>query len=263
MFADDCMLYYNGNNWKTIFDIVQLDLNCFVEWTTNNMLRLNTTKPQAMIVGTRSRLSKIINPEPFKIHAKDVKYVKSYNYLGIVLDSEMTLVPLCKNMEKRVVDKIFMLRKLKKYLTYKAAIQIYKQVILPIIDYAGFLMISCSKSRKEDFQIMQNDALCFCNNTSLNDRISLVKLHEKANLASLEQRRCIQLLTLMYKSSKKEGNRVVGARATRQQEKYVFRTDNKIGTKYSNSPYIKVVNSGMSLIKMCNFLIQYSYSNNM
>ena len=109
MFADDCMLYYTGNNWKTIFDIVQLDLNCFVEWTTNNMLRLNTTKTQAMIVGTRSRLSKIINPEPFKIHANDVKYVKSYNYLGIVLDSGQ--VPLCKNMEKRVVDKIFMLRK--------------------------------------------------------------------------------------------------------------------------------------------------------
>ena len=100
-------------------------------------------------------------------------------------------------------------------------------------------MISCNKSRKEDFQIMQNDALRFCKNTSLNDRISLVKLHEKANLASLEQRRYIQLLTLMYKNSKKEGNRIIGARATRQQEKYVFRTDNKIGTKYSNSPYYK------------------------
>ena len=58
-------------------------------------------------------------------------------------------------------------------------------------------------------------------------------------MASLEQRRCVQLLSLMYKLSKIEGNRAIGARRTRQQEKYIFRTDSKIGTKYSNSPYYK------------------------
>ena len=47
------------------------------------------------------------------INVYDIMILKSAKY------SEMTLVPLCKNMEKRVVDKIFMLRKLKKYLTYK------------------------------------------------------------------------------------------------------------------------------------------------
>ena len=44
------------------------------------------------------------------------------NYLGIVIDSEMSLTPLCKNIQKRIVDKIYMLCKLGKFLNYKASI---------------------------------------------------------------------------------------------------------------------------------------------
>ena len=79
-----------------------------------------------MIVGNRNRISKIKKPKPFVILNQDVKYVKKYNYLGIIIDAEMSLAPLCKNIQKRVIDKIYMLRKLGKYLTYKASMQIYK-----------------------------------------------------------------------------------------------------------------------------------------
>ena len=226
MFADDCMLYLSGNNWNTMFNIVQSELDIFIDWTKQNMLRLNSSKTQAMIVGTRSKISQIKNPKHFSILGTDIKYVKKYNYLGIILDSEMSLVPLCKNIQKCVVDKIFMLRKLGKYLTNKALIQIYKQVILPIMDYAGFLIIACHKTVKHDLQILQND-------------VTLVNLHKKAKISSLEQQRCVQPLTLMYKLSKVDENRNISARVTRQQEKYTFRTDNRIGTKYSTSPYYK------------------------
>ena len=43
----------------------------------------------------------------------------------------------------------------------------------------------------------------------------------------------------MYKMSKNNGNRKAGNRRTRQYEKYVFRTDSKIGTKYATSPFNK------------------------
>ena len=64
------------------------------------------------------------------------------------------------------------------------------------------------------------------------------KMH-KAGFGNLEQRRCIQLLSLMYKISKNNVNRAIGPRNTRQNVKYVFRKDTKIGTKYLNSPFFK------------------------
>ena len=132
-----------------------------------------------------------------------------------------------------------MLRKLGSYLTYKASKQIYKQVISPIIDYAGILLIACNKDRKSDLQTIQNDALRFCGKNKGSYRITLNDLHKKANLASLEQRRCVQLLILMYKMSKNVENRKIYARNTRQQNKFEFKMNSKIGTKYQNSPFYK------------------------
>ena len=78
-------------------------------------------------MGTRTKLSHVVDPAPLDINGKHVEFVKQYNYLGIILDSELTLKPMYKNVEKRVIYKVFMLRKLRKYLTYKAALQICKQ----------------------------------------------------------------------------------------------------------------------------------------
>ena len=41
MFADDCILYYCGNNWNSIHQVMQRELNMFSEWTVINNLRLN------------------------------------------------------------------------------------------------------------------------------------------------------------------------------------------------------------------------------
>ena len=47
-------------------------------------------------------------------------------------------------------------------------------------------------------QILQNVALRTCYHVRRMDRMSIKKLHGKAKLLSLEQKRIIQLLSLMY-----------------------------------------------------------------
>ena len=132
-----------------------------------------------------------------------------------------------------------MFHKLRKYITYKASIQIYKQTILPIVDYPGYLLLACDKDKKGDLQVIQNDVLRFCENKQLKDRVSIELLHENAHLVSLEQRRVRQLLIMMFKLSRNPDNIVVPNRNTRQYQKRVFCTENKIGTKYACSPYYK------------------------
>ena len=109
MVADDCILYYNGNNWLTICDIMQQDLDKFVVWGTNNRLRLNESRTQSMIVGSCCKLSQLENPSQLTITGKYIKHVTHYNYVAIVLDSELSLTPLCKNIEKLVTDQVYML----------------------------------------------------------------------------------------------------------------------------------------------------------
>ena len=159
------------NTWPMICDIMQQDQDRFVVWASNNRLRLNESKTQSMIVG--NKLSKIKDPTRYTIRGKYIKHVIRYNYLGIELYSEQSLTVLCKNVEKRVMDKVFMLRKIRKYLTYKASLQICKQTISPIFDYLGFLLLACNRDKKHNYQVIQNDVLRFCDNKRLEDRFRL------------------------------------------------------------------------------------------
>ena len=84
---------------------------------------------------------------------------------------------------------------------------------------------------------MQNDVLRCTKNVRIKDMVSRIERHRAAKILSLCQRREKQLLALMYKISQKGILRKKTDRATRQQEKYVFKTDTKIGKKYERSPY--------------------------
>ena len=236
LFADDCVLYLVGNNWLPVSRKIQTDFDAILEWTYRNNLRLNPNKTKAMIFGPRNKLACIVRPKSFFAGNNEIGFVKQHLFLGIMLDSIMSLTPLTKDIKKRITNKIFNLRKIRKFLTFEAALSVYKQTILPIIDYAGFLLISC---KSEDFQKLQNDILRICTVTRLADKVSIRKLHEKCKIISLEQRMRKQLLWLMYILSKDEVFRNVPIRVTRSGDKIVFKVPTKILPMYERSPYYK------------------------
>ena len=103
LFADDCVIYLSGNNWASIYRKMQTDFNAVIEWTFRNSLRLNHSKTKAMVFSTRSRLSTLDRDIKFKMNGFDIEFVKSYSYLGIILDDSMPLIPLVKDIKKENV----------------------------------------------------------------------------------------------------------------------------------------------------------------
>ena len=134
---------------------------------------------------------------------------------------------------------MFKLRKLRKYISTDCAVLIYKQTILPLLDYAGFLLNSCNVSDRDDLQVLQNDCLRSCYNVYCRDHVSVAKLHLDANLLSLDQRRKMQLLSLMYKHKLVFNTGRTFQRATRGAERYTFDVERYNVIKYKNSPYYK------------------------
>ena len=237
LFADECVLYLSGNNWDIIRRKIQSDFESVIEWTLCNNLRLNQSKTKAMIFGSRYRLSNLVEPTPLKMSGDVVNFVKHYSYLGIMLDSVMSLSPLVKSVKKKVSNKIYMFRKIRKYLDFKSAVIVYKQTILPVIDYPGFLLLACNSGDLDDIQILQNDILRICNKSKISDRVSIPILHEKCKIISLKQRMHKQLLGLMYVLSKQADYVKVAQRNTRSAEKVIFKVPNRILPIYEHSPY--------------------------
>ena len=120
---------------------------------------------------------------------------------------------------------LFELRKLRKSVTDFCAISIYKQTILLLFDYAGFLLQSLNSSDRSDPQVLQNDPLRTCYNVRRRDRMSIKKLHSRAKLLSLEQSSIIQLSSLMYNQKNNLDVRRPVARFIRNAERFTFYTE--------------------------------------
>ena len=192
-----------------------------------------------LVLDSKSKLNKIDYNHTVNLGTIPLKFTDKYRYLGVSLDTEMNLTGLLSDTKKRVLNKLFNLRKLRHYITDKSALAIYKQTILPILDYAGFMFISCTKSDRNDLQILQNDALRTCYNVRRRDKLSISNMHTRANLLSLEQRRTFQLLSLMYIHKNNPVNLRPIVRNTRAADRDQFYIERFTNCKYKNSPFYK------------------------
>ena len=206
MYADDCILYTSGNDWNRMIQKIQPEVNSVQRWCIKNRLKVNISKSKVLLFGSRNKLSNVDYSCKITLGNEHLSFTDNYKYLGVLLDREMNLTSLLADTKKIVTNRIFNLRKLRHYITEKSALAIYKQTILPVFDYAGFMIISCNKSDCHDLQIIQNDALRTCYNVKRRDKLSVAKMHTKSNLLSLEQRRSFQLLNLMYFHKHDVGN---------------------------------------------------------
>ena len=159
MYADDCLIYCTGNNWNMMRPKIEDGLNSFMSWCTKNRLKLNASKSKSLLIASYHKLSSVDINKRFVLNDRELIFTGSYNYLGITLDKNMILIPLLSKLKARVVNKIYALVKIRNMINTQCAITIYKQTILPILDYSGFLLISCNISDGADLQKLQNHVL--------------------------------------------------------------------------------------------------------
>ena len=129
-----------------------------------------------------------------------------------------------------------MLRKIRRRITKNAAISLYKQMILPLFDYSGFLLLACNMGQTMELQRIQNSCIRTCLSYNHDEHITIDHLHGEMRVISLEQRRRIQCLKLMYRLSKKTLYIKPVNVNTRGNVKKKFKLLTKCTSKYLNSP---------------------------
>ena len=236
MFADDCVLYKSGPIWNDIRGPLQQMLDVYIKWGCDHCLQLNADKTKCMIVANKGKLKYMHDPAPFNAGNRQIMFVNRFSYLGIILDDELLLEPLYKNVCRQEEQKLFMLRKVRRNITKFAAISLYKQMILPLFDYSGFLLLSCNLGQKRELQRIQNSCIRTCLLYNRIDHITIEGLHHEMKIISLEQRRQIQCLNLMYRLSRKPVYIKHTNVNTRGNVKIKFNLLSRCTSKYLNSP---------------------------
>ena len=138
--------------------------------------------------------------------------------------------------------KIFQFGKIRKYLAVDTRILVYKQTILPLVEYVSFMLCLNSCHELDKLQKLQNRCLRLCMNINNPRDISVARLHNDAWVSNLSVRRDVQLVSLMFDLKCHGLFKKEGIRNTRSTENYIFETDIVHTGIYAKSPYYKGAN---------------------
>lgn len=196
LYADDTVIYNSHSNIDQACMTLQADLDIFGNWCAINKLTINTKKSKGMMFGSRHKLRNV-NPVPLKLNGINLHFVKSYKYLGINLDGCLSFNKQINEITKQVTHKLYMLSKIRCYLTTDAAIKIYKSMVLPYFDYGDVLLVSTNITSLNKLQKLQNRGLRIC--LRCNERQPVHLLHTTTNVPMLINRRKTHLRNFMFK----------------------------------------------------------------
>ena len=129
--------------------------------------------------------------------------VHSYNYLGVTVNDMLSFDNFLKEKCGRVNARVYQLSKLRKYVTTNTACLIYKQTILPIVEYADLLIESGPAERVTRLQNLENRSIPIIDDKS-NTNLDVNRLSSLYRLAQLKERRAEHLCVVMYRLSKKQ-----------------------------------------------------------
>ena len=167
------------------------------QWCIHNKITVNLKKTKSVIFSTWHMLKKYSNPK-VKLDGVILENVDHYKYLGINLDSTLNFKHM-NNLMKIVSHKLYLLSKIRKFITKAAALRIYNVMVVPYIDYGDIVYAGATAASLNKLQRLQNRALRVILN-DCNFR-STLKMHQDLHILPLSDRRDLHLLNFAFKRS--------------------------------------------------------------
>lgn len=152
LYADDTVLYYAADSPIALEQMMQKDVRLLHKWLNQNVLTLNTGKTCYMTFGRASSLPDF----DIRIDGDSIKRVRSYKYLGLFLDENLTFDLHIDHVKKMIRPFVPLMWRRGKYipvekrkLLYNAYVQTHIINMLPIYSQ-GY------KTKLNELQILQN-----------------------------------------------------------------------------------------------------------
>lgn len=200
MYAHDTVLYMpiSRNLPTDTLNKYQTDLIQIANWCFYNKLSINEKKTQIMILGDNSRSpAPPLHPKVLTLNDTPLARTLTYKYLGITLNSSLTLSEHVQTIIRTVHYKINTLSFLRRTVGPVTSLQIYKTTILPLMEYSNVIFSLINKRDRDKLQRLQNRALRII----YTPEISTEEAHSKAKLSTIQTRANTQLQCLMYRRS--------------------------------------------------------------
>ena len=240
MYADDTVLLTSGITHEGATEKMQRVINIVMQWCNKNKLTINTSKTKHMLISRTGGALTQLSDYRIDVNGTALNNVSMYKYLGIHLDSALTFEEAVNEAYLKANRKLYTLRKIRPYVTAYVANLVYKQFVVPLLDYVDFVVESAPKRAVEQLDKIQRRAVRIIDR-GIHPTHNTVDLERLYNLRPLTERRRVHHLALMYRLAH-SGYSIDNARPTinlRSKNKIKFLTPATKLTKILNSPFYR------------------------
>ena len=160
-YAHDTVIYTAGEEMKEINAKLSKTVAELSTWFNKNELILNLQKgkTEALLFGTAQRIRKCT--EPLSIRHEDglINATCTYKYLGVQIDSSLTLSSDFDDKYKKASGRLRLLAKIRNHLDIESAKAIYRSMFLPMLTYCGILKLKLNKAQENKLTSFHNRAM--------------------------------------------------------------------------------------------------------
>lgn len=130
LYADDAVVKYANNDENELRNDIESDLNSIEQWLTKHKLLLNVKKTKILLFENRN-----FSDINFYMKGIKIEVVRSFNYLGLILDSKMKWNAHVEQLIKKITPYVFIIKRLRRYFTKDVLKKIYSSYIISNIIY--------------------------------------------------------------------------------------------------------------------------------
>ena len=212
--TDDTVVYSSDNNLNALNNTVQEDLDKITKWCYFNKLKINAGKTKAMFFDHAQSKRQDVDVGNLILNASQIEYVEKYDYLGVTIETDLKFKRHIEKSFTRINNKLYVFTCMRKSMNTKAAVMVYKSMVLPFFEYGNVFLSTCTERDLTKLQRLQNRGLRTAlgkENTS-----NVYEMHMDAHILPIKLRAKIALMKIMFSLKENDqfiDNRVLTTRA--------------------------------------------------
>ncbi|MCG8113419.1 MAG: reverse transcriptase domain-containing protein [Candidatus Thiodiazotropha taylori] len=173
MYADDTTLFDISTSKEAVQTNLQKALLNLDVWCRHNGMVINSSKTKVMLITTSQKRSKLDN-DTLQLKYKDVTlHMVSYDkILGVYVDNNLTWSYHINFVTKKVSSYLWLLSRIKEYLTIENRVKFYKSYIQPHLDFCNIIWGNTSQGNLLKIYRLQKRACRIILNYEIEDMVS-------------------------------------------------------------------------------------------
>jgi hypothetical protein len=155
MFADDSSITYSSGSISDVTNALNEDLSQIEQWCSQNSMKINTTKTKAMFITSHAKNKAVLNSDnQIQLANENIEISNSEKLLGVHIDSKLTWHIHVENTLKKCNSLLYLLGRIKYYLSIPMRKLYFNSYILPHLDYCCTIWGNCNSD-------LINSVICF------------------------------------------------------------------------------------------------------